>query len=183
MVNGILRRMLASVTIGTRAAALSAAGLAESAAGAVAAGDRAPLLVMGQKIQTQGPPPTSAFCIARFGIACYAPADIRNQYDFNAAYAKGENGSGQTIVIFDSFGSPTILQDLASFDSAFKIAPPPSFNVYEPEGNVTYPSLHVSPAAVAADKKLQTEIGWAYETTRTSSGRTRWRRVLISLWS
>lgn len=165
MVSRFLRRLLASVTIGTLAAGLSAGGFAAAATTAAAAGDAAPLLVMGHKIQTQGPPPASTFCIANYGIACYGPQDIRAQYDFNRAYDSGHDGSGQTIVIFDSFGSPKIQQDLAFFDSQYKLPPPPSFNIYEPEGTVTYPYLGASPAAVAANKNFQTEIGWGYETT------------------
>jgi subtilase family serine protease len=98
-------------------------------------------------------------------MACYGPADIRNQYDFNPLYSAGDNGSGQTIVIFDSFGSPTIQPDLATFDSTYGIPAPPSFNVYEPAGHVTYDYLNASPSAVAHDKNMQTEISWGDETT------------------
>jgi subtilase family serine protease len=123
-------------------------------------------LVLGPHIKTAGAPPTSAQCKAQYGIACYGPPDIRNQYDFNPTYApgNGDAGAGQTIVIFDSFGSPTIRQDLATFDAAYGIQPPPSFNIYQPEGTVTYPYLQDG-AAAAKSYKDRTEIGWGYETT------------------
>jgi subtilase family serine protease len=124
-----------------------------------------PGLVLGHHFATAGPPPTSSQCIAAYGIACYSPQDMRNQYDFNPEYAAGHTGSGQTIVIFDSFGSPTIRSDLATFDSSYGIPAPPSFQIYTPEGNPTYPYQGASPSAVKANKNFQTEIGWGYETT------------------
>ncbi|MHB1569079.1 MAG: S53 family peptidase [Solirubrobacteraceae bacterium] len=115
-----------------------------------------------------GQPPTSAQCAAATGgavMACYGPPDIRNQYDFGPLYAAGDTGSGQTIVIFDSFGSPTIRQDLATFDSTYNIPAPPAFNIYEPEGHVTYNYTHVPSPVDFHNKNVSTEIGWAYETT------------------
>ncbi|MDA8397103.1 MAG: protease, partial [Actinomycetota bacterium] len=61
-----------------------------------------------------GAPPSTAFCFANYGIACYGSSDMAAEYNFNGAYAKGYTGKGQTIVIFDSYGSPTIRQDLRS---------------------------------------------------------------------
>ncbi|HET8976644.1 MAG TPA: S53 family peptidase [Solirubrobacteraceae bacterium] len=124
-----------------------------------------PNLILGPHLKSAGGPPTSSYCIANYGIACYGPQDMRNQYDFNPEYTAGNNGSGQTIVIFDSFGSPTIQQDLANFDSSYQIPAPPSFHIYQPEGKVTYPYVGASPSAVKANKNFQTEIGWGYETT------------------
>jgi subtilase family serine protease len=132
----------------------------------VAAGAQAkPGLVLGHHFVSAGPPPTSSQCIATLKIACYDPQDMRNQYDFNPEYAAGHTGTGQTIVIFDSFGSPTIGQDLGTFDSSYNIPPPPAFNIYTPEGNVTYPYEGASPSAVKKSKNFQTQIGWGYETT------------------
>lgn len=125
-----------------------------------------PAVVMGPYITTAGGPPTSEQCIQAYGIACYDPQDMRNQYDFNPTYApgNGDAGAGQTIVIFDSFGSPTIRQDLAFFDNSYGINPPPSFNIYQPEGTVTYSYLHDGAAATKSFKD-RTEISWGYETT------------------
>ena len=123
-------------------------------------------LILGPRLNTAGGPPTSAQCIAQFGIACYDPQDMRNQYDFNPTYApgNGDAGAGQTIVIFDSFGSPTIRQDLTFFDDSYGIQPPPSFRIYQPEGTVTYPYLHDG-AAASKSYQDRTEISWGYETT------------------
>src|SRR6201987_198229 len=66
-------------------------------------------------------PPTTAQCEAAppagAGIACYKPAQFQQAYDLNPLYHAGLNGSGKTIVIVDSFGSPTIAQDLKTSDS------------------------------------------------------------------
>ena len=128
-----------------------------------------PLEVVGPVVPATGDqPPTSAQCAAATGnavLACYGPADIQNQYDFAPEYAAGNDGTGQTIVIFDSFGSPTIQSDLATFDSAYNIPPPPSFKIYEPEGHVVLNYTHLPSPVGFHNKNVSTEIGWAYETT------------------
>ena len=58
------------------------------------------------------PPPS--FCVAHFGLACYTPALIRTAYNVPSAY----DGTGQTIVIVDAYGSPTVKNDLHTFDLA-----------------------------------------------------------------
>jgi subtilase family serine protease len=125
-------------------------------------------MVVGSAVsQRAGAPPTSAECAAATGgaaEACYGPPDIRNQYDFNPIYGT-TTGTGQTIVIFDSFGSPTIKQDLSTFDAAYGISDPPSFKIYEPEGKVTYNYTHVPSPVDFHNKNTGTEISWAYETT------------------
>ena len=128
-----------------------------------------PQLSVGSIVSTvASQPPTSAQCAANTGgviQVCYGPPDIRNQYDFNRLYTGGITGAGQTIVIFDAFGSPTIAQDLASFDSAYGIPGPPSFKVYEPEGHVTLNYNKLPSPVGLKNKNVVNEIGWAYETT------------------
>jgi len=48
-------------------------------------------------------------------IVCYSPKFVRKAYSVPSSL----DGSGQTIVIVDAFGSPTIRQDLALFDLVF----------------------------------------------------------------
>ncbi|MBV8234591.1 MAG: hypothetical protein JO075_02705, partial [Acidimicrobiia bacterium] len=47
-----------------------------------------------------------------FGVICYTPSDMDKIYDVPAA----ANGAGQTIIIVDAFGNPTLKSDLAQFD-------------------------------------------------------------------
>lgn len=67
-------------------------------------------------------------------IYCYSPSFMQAAYNFGPAYESGYDGSGQTILIVDAYGSPTITQDLASFDTLFGIPAPPSFTVLCPAG-------------------------------------------------
>ena len=99
-------------------------------------------------------PATTAECEQLYGIACYTPAQIRRAYDLPALYARGVTGKGTTIVIVDSFGSPTIKHDLAVFDRSFGLVSPPSFQVIAPAG------------AIPAYDPGSTDVsGWAGEAT------------------
>ncbi|MGH6656649.1 MAG: S53 family peptidase [Actinocrinis sp.] len=62
------------------------------------------------------PLPTSQ-CVTQLGIHCYSPVQYRVAYDLNNVYRDGITGAGRTIVIVDSFGSPTIQHDLNTFDA------------------------------------------------------------------
>lgn len=92
--------------------------------------------------------PTPSQCVKQFGLACYTPQLIRTGYDVPSSL----DGSGQTIVIVDAFGSPTIAHDLHIFDQSFGL-PDPTLNVFYPAGR---PAFNVRDA---------NEVGWAFETT------------------
>lgn len=62
------------------------------------------------------PLPTSQ-CLTQLGIHCYSPLQYRVAFDLNDLYQHHITGQGRTIVIVDSFGSPTIQQDLNTFDA------------------------------------------------------------------
>jgi subtilase family serine protease len=99
-------------------------------------------------------PPTTADCEAQFKVACYEPTQVQRAYNLPALYAKGVTGKGATIVIVDSFGSPTIKSDLATFDGQFGIPAPPSFTILQPAGPVP-----------PFDSTNGTMLSWAGETT------------------
>jgi subtilase family serine protease len=99
-------------------------------------------------------PPTTAECEVEFEIACYSPTQIENAYDLPALWEQGKEGQGQTIVIVDSFGSPTIEHDLKRFDKAFNLPAPPSLQVIQPAG-----------AVPPFEPKNVEMSGWAFETT------------------
>jgi subtilase family serine protease len=63
-------------------------------------------------------------------------------------------GRGATIVIVDSYGSPTIKHDLGVFDQAFGLPAPPSLRIIQPAGKV--------PAYNPDNSDM---VGWASETT------------------
>lgn len=99
------------------------------------------------------PPPTDAFCRSNFGFPCYSPQEMQNAYGITPVLNAGYTGAGQTIVIIDSFGSPTIENDLKVFDAGYGLPDPPSFTVLTPLGKVPF------------DPKNNAQVGWAFETT------------------
>ena len=96
---------------------------------------------------TSGPTST-AFCRKTYHISCYEPFQLQRAYNEGPLFDKGIDGQGQTIVIVDAFGSPTIAHDLGVFDKTFGLPAPPSLTIIQPAGTV--PPGHE---------------GWAGETT------------------
>jgi subtilase family serine protease len=99
-------------------------------------------------------PPTDSDCQTADNLDCYTPDDLQNAYDLPALYARGATGKGETIMIVDAFGSPTIKADLAAFDAQFGIQAPPKFTVIAPVG-----------AIPRFNPKNSDMAGWAGETT------------------
>jgi len=99
-------------------------------------------------------PVTTAECEKTDGIACFGPSQLRTAYNLPPLYAKGVTGKGVTIMIVDSFGSPTIKADLAVFDRQFGYPAPPNFTIIAPAGKI--PAFNPDNTDMA---------GWAGETT------------------
>jgi subtilase family serine protease len=97
-------------------------------------------------------PPSTVYCEKHYRIACYQARQIQRAYQLPALYRRGITGAGQTIVIVDSYGSPTVRHDLAVFDRAEHLPPPPSLRVIEPAGKVP------------PYRPTQNRAGWAGET-------------------
>ncbi len=98
-------------------------------------------------------PPTDAYCRKNFGSPCYSPQEMRTAYGVNDLLNHGFDGKGQTIIIIDSFGSPTIAHDLKVFDAGYGLPDPPSLTEYAPLGKKPF------------DPTNNTMVGWAVETT------------------
>ena len=86
---------------------------------------------------------------------------IQRAYDLPALYARGLDGRGRTIVIVDSFGSPTIRHDLRVFDTAFGLPGPPSLRVLQPVGHVP-PYNAKNPDMVDAAGETTTDVEAAH---------------------
>ena len=99
-------------------------------------------------------PTTTAQCRQAYGISCFGPGQLRTAYNLAPLYAKGITGKGATIVIVDSFGSPTIRGDLTTFDKQFGYPAPPSFKIIAPAGKI--PAYNPNNSGM---------VGWASETT------------------
>ena len=81
-----------------------------------------PLLSDYAQLTTSETPPTQAQCNSA-GRRCFAPAGIRAAYNLAPLYALGDDGTGRTIALVDSYGSDTIAHDLHVYDSAFGLPP------------------------------------------------------------
>jgi subtilase family serine protease len=150
-----------AVTAATAATLAAAAAAGPAAGGPPAAAGPAPAVTVtvrpdvirlpGKPARRPGP---EADCERSDGIACFGPAQLRDAYQLPPLYAKGVTGKGATIMIVDSFGSPTIQADLAVFDRQYGIPAPPRFTVIAPAGKI--PPFKPGSSDMA---------GWAGETT------------------
>jgi subtilase family serine protease len=112
-----------------------------------------PSAIRADKSVTTGPA-TTAYCEKAFSVACYEPDQLRAAYHLPAVYSQGLTGKGTTIVIVDSYGSPTLSHDLAVFDRQFHYPAPPSLKIIAPVGKI--PKF---------DPGNSDMVGWAGETT------------------
>ncbi len=97
-------------------------------------------------------PTVTPVCQTSIGpLVCYSPVFLRTAYDFPSTL----DGTGQTILIVDAYGSPTIAADLHTFDVTFGLPDPPSFQVYCPAGCPAF-----NPNNAPRD-----EFGWSVETS------------------
>jgi len=152
------RSMVTVAAVLTAVAAFgSTAALGSTVAPGAAASDTGTLIVHPTAGQVHGafmaPVPFSdAQCEAVFQIDCHVPDQVEAAYNLPALYSRGITGKGQTIVVVDAFGSPTIANDLLQFDQYLGLGTPPLRIVQV--GHV--PTFDPSNADM---------IGWAGETT------------------
>ncbi|MGF1427168.1 S53 family peptidase [Kitasatospora sp. LaBMicrA B282] len=97
------------------------------------------------------PLPTSQ-CVTQLHRACYSPLQYRTAYNLDPLYRHGITGAGRTIVIVDSFGSPTIQHDLDVWSAHWGIAS-------------TQVDVVQWGQVPAFDPKNSDMTGWAGETT------------------
>jgi hypothetical protein len=111
-------------------------------------------------------PPTTASCEANDGIACYQAFQIQRAYDLAPLFSRGIEGQGETIVIVDAFGSPSIAADLQTFDSEMGLPNPPSFQVITPEGPITTTAANCTSAfSPTGPDTCSDYYGWTDETS------------------
>ena len=101
-------------------------------------------------------------------IHCYTPNDIRAFYGLAPLTPTTTDGAGQTIVLVDSYGSPTAAEDLAFFAQTFH-GPTPDFEAVfplgepgykDPPGNGSGTSGPAAAAGWAGEANL--DVQWAY---------------------
>jgi subtilase family serine protease len=111
-------------------------------------------------------PPTTAQCEKNYHLACYEPFQLQRAYDLSPLFAKGIEGQGETIVVVDAFGSPSIASDLKTFDAKLGLPNPPSFKVITPEGPITTnPKNCTSTYRPNGPDECSDYDGWTSETS------------------
>ena len=145
---GVFGLVAVSAAAGLAPAVPKAARTADALAGVIV---RPGVIHVGR---AQAGPLTTVNCEQAYKVACFDPAQIRQAYHLPPLYARGVTGKGTTIVIVDSFGSPTIKNDLSVFDKAYGLPAPPKFQIIQPAGRVP-----------AYDPASSDMVGWAGETT------------------
>jgi subtilase family serine protease len=88
------------------------------------------------------------------GLVCYSPDFLRSAYNFPSNL----DGTGQTIVVVDAYGSPTLQSDVNLFDQTFGVASVPSLQIFcAPRcPNVNFKGN---------TQTVQTEVSWSIETS------------------
>ena len=125
----IHRRLNLSIGLGMAVALLSAA--------AVSAAPMRPALSSVPFVQISDAAARAAqqSPICPNGLVCYSPSFIRQAYDF--PNGRNATGAGQTIVLVEAYGSPTLHSDLVAFDAEYGIPDPPSFTVLDQQTHVS----------------------------------------------
>ena len=106
-------------------------------------------------------------------LHCYGPDQIRSAYGVDQlgdpTTGTGNLGAGQTIVLVDSYGSPTAAHDLQYFhDTYFPNLPSPNFSEVYPNGylpdyaNTTANGMSGPSAAAGWTGEATLDIEWAY---------------------
>jgi subtilase family serine protease len=188
-----IRLRLSRRALAVGATLVAVAGLASGAAAATAPTAAAKTLAAKPVASTLGPQlvtaPADTFisnatsanaaCVLPDGTGdqyyhCYTPQQIRGSYGIDkvAPLADGapNYGQGQTIVLVDSYGSPTAASDLRHFhDTFFPGLPDPNFQEIYPLGNPPYQACNgqgkdKSGACAAAGwtGEATLDIEWAY---------------------
>jgi subtilase family serine protease len=103
-------------------------------------------------------------------LICYTPNFLKTAYNFPSQTGKGAlTGAGQTIVIVDAFGSPTIQSDLNKYDTAMGL-PPATVTIlcgptWTGAKSDTCPVTTIGDMYTATNAAVCGAPGWAEETT------------------
>ena len=95
-------------------------------------------------------------------INCYNPLELAKAYDIPA----GLTGAGQTIVIIDAFGNPTISQDLNVEDTTFGL-PAANLNVIYPDGQPAFDTNNADEVNWSGEIALDVESAHAIAPAAT----------------
>jgi subtilase family serine protease len=85
----------------------------------------------------------------------YTPSNLYTAYGLDALYAEGFNGTGQTVVIIDWCGSPTIREDANAFSAKFGLPKLTNANF----DIINYPSPS---ACSGVDLEINLDVEWTH---------------------
>ena len=130
----VLAVSAAALSVGVVAAVAPAGSAATTSAAAAAS----PVVISPGVVHPMGvmSTPSQANCLKYGSYRCLTPGQVEDAYNLPPLYHHGVTGKGETIVIVDSFGSPTIKHDLGVFDKQFGLPAPPSFKIITPSGKI-----------------------------------------------
>jgi subtilase family serine protease len=85
----------------------------------------------------------------------YTPPEIQTAYNLTKLYGQGYDGTGQTIVIIDWCGSPTIRADANTFSAAYglPLLTPTSFQII---------NSGAKPTCAGIDPEINIDVEWAH---------------------
>jgi len=93
----------------------------------------------------------------------YDPAEMQTAYGLDKLYKQGLDGTGQTIVIVDAFGSNTIVDDTNLFSSlnGLPLLTPSNFAIFTPNGSAT---CTASNGCIGGNWQFETtlDVQWAH---------------------
>lgn len=91
----------------------------------------------------------------------YTPAQLQQIYGLTNAYKQGLNGKGQTIVLLEAYGYPTIEQDANAFSTLAGLPQLNSsnFSIVYPEGKPTDPNAGI---LTGWDGEIALDVQWAH---------------------
>ena len=161
----VLTAVAGSAIAGSAVAFGSTAASIGSASSASRASDPGTLIVHPASDHVRGafmaPVPISdPQCEAVYRIDCYVPDQIEAAYNLPALYSRGINGKGRTIVVVDAYGSPTIADDLLSFDQYLGLGTPP-LRIVQVGHVPTFDSSNANMVGWASEATLDVEYAHA----------------------
>ena len=111
-----------------------------------------------ETLTTEGALPKATFTGGTYTknpeLCGYTPQNIRTAYGLDALYKEGYDGKGQTVVILDWCGSPTITADANAFSEQFGLPALTSSNFSIIPTGVSYCS--------APDPEINIDVEWAH---------------------
>ena len=111
-----------------------------------------------ETLTTEGALPKATFTGGTYTnnpeLCGYTPQNIRTAYGLDALYKEGFDGTGQTVVIIDWCGSPTITADANAFSKQFDLPKLTSSNFSIIPTGVSYCS--------APDPEINIDVEWAH---------------------